>query len=52
MQKYVVYFYLKDFTPSYTTEGAEFARDYKKFKVFEKVKSTGHPQEVLQDFQN
>lgn len=52
MQKYVVYFYLKDFTPSYTTEGAEFARDYKKFKVFDKVKPAGHAQEVPGAFQN
>ena len=31
-KKYVVYFYPKDFTPGCTTEAAEFARDYKKFK--------------------
>src|SRR5260370_42565279 len=31
-KKYVVYFYPKDFTPACTTEAAEFARDYKKFK--------------------
>src|SRR5438309_11819888 len=32
-KKYVIYFYPKDFTPGCTTEAAEFARDYKKFKV-------------------
>ena len=31
-KKYVVYFYPKDFTPGCTTEAAEFARDYRKFK--------------------
>ena len=31
-KKYVVYFYPKDFTPGCTTEAAEFAQDYKKFK--------------------
>ena len=31
-KKYVIYFYPKDFTPGCTTETAEFARDYKKFK--------------------
>ena len=31
-KKYVVYFYPKDFTPGCTTEAAEFAHDYKKFK--------------------
>ena len=31
-KKYVVYFYPRDFTPGCTTEAAEFARDYKKFK--------------------
>lgn len=31
-KKFVVYFYPKDFTPGCTTEAAEFARDYKKFK--------------------
>lgn len=31
-KKYLVYFYPKDFTPGCTTEAAEFARDYKKFK--------------------
>ena len=31
-KKYVIYFYPKDFTPGCTTEAAEFARDYKKFK--------------------
>jgi peroxiredoxin Q/BCP len=31
-KKYVVYFYPKDFTPGCTTEAAEFASDYKKFK--------------------
>ena len=31
-KKYAVYFYPKDFTPGCTTEAAEFARDYKKFK--------------------
>jgi peroxiredoxin Q/BCP len=31
-KKYVVYFYPKDFTPGCTTEAAEFARDYQKFK--------------------
>lgn len=31
-KRYVVYFYPKDFTPGCTTEAAEFARDYKKFK--------------------
>ena len=31
-KKYVLYFYPKDFTPGCTTEAAEFARDYKKFK--------------------
>ena len=32
-KKYVVYFYPKDFTPGCTTEAAEFAQDYKKFKT-------------------
>jgi len=31
-KKYVVYFYPRDFTPGCTTEAAEFAHDYKKFK--------------------
>ena len=31
-KKFVVYFYPKDFTPGCTTEAAEFAQDYKKFK--------------------
>ncbi len=31
-KKYVVYFYPRDFTPGCTTEAAEFALDYKKFK--------------------
>ncbi|TLX96271.1 MAG: thioredoxin-dependent thiol peroxidase [Thaumarchaeota archaeon] len=31
-KKYVIYFYPKDFTPGCTTEAAEFARDYKKFR--------------------
>lgn len=31
-KKYVVYFYPRDFTQGCTTEAAEFARDYKKFK--------------------
>jgi thioredoxin-dependent peroxiredoxin len=31
-KRYVVYFYPKDFTPGCTTEAAEFAQDYKKFK--------------------
>ena len=31
-KRYVVYFYPKDFTPGCTTEAAEFARDYKKFR--------------------
>ena len=31
-KKYVVYFYPIDFTPGCTTEAAEFAYDYKKFK--------------------
>lgn len=31
-KKFVVYFYPRDFTPGCTTEAAEFARDYKKFK--------------------
>ena len=30
--KYVVYFYPKDFTPGCTMEAGEFARDYNKFK--------------------
>jgi peroxiredoxin Q/BCP len=30
--KYVVYFYPKDFTPGCTTEADEFSRDYKKFQ--------------------
>ena len=29
----VFFFYPKDFTPGCTTEAAEFARDYKKFKT-------------------
>ena len=32
-KKYVVYLYPKDFTPGCTTEAAEFAQDYKKFKT-------------------
>ena len=31
-QKYVVYFYPRDFTPGCTTEADEFSKDYKKFK--------------------
>ena len=31
-KRYVVNFYPKDFTPGCTTEAAEFARDYKKFR--------------------
>lgn len=34
-KRYAVYFYPKDFTPGCTTEAAEFARDYKKFKSAE-----------------
>ena len=32
-KKVVVYFYPKDFTPGCSTEAAEFASDYKKFKA-------------------
>ena len=31
-QKYVVYFYPRDFTPGCTTEADEFSKDYKKFQ--------------------